>query len=102
MSDPAMDDAAPLAVKRLAPAKAPAREAVSTRGVPRAVKVDHKLVIFGRHDGGDPLAVLAPKGLVRFDAPNLFFGGVNLVHMNAEGRVMGAGDSRRGGVFRLP
>lgn len=58
--------------------------------------------IFGRHDGGDPLAVLAPKGLVRFDAPNLFFGGVNLVHMNAEGRVMGAGDSRRGGVFRLP
>ena len=37
MSDPAMDDAAPLAVKRLAPAKAPAREAVSTRGAPRAV-----------------------------------------------------------------
>ena len=47
-----MDDAAPLAVKRLAPAKAPAREAVSTRGAPRAVKIDHKLVIFGLHDGG--------------------------------------------------
>ena len=47
-----MDDAAPLAVKRLAPAKTPAREAVSTRGAPRAVKVDHKLVIFGLHDGG--------------------------------------------------
>ena len=52
MSDPAMDDAAPLAVKRLAPAKAPAREAVTTRGAPRAVKIDRKLVIFGLHDGG--------------------------------------------------
>jgi len=58
--------------------------------------------IFGRADGGDPLAALAPGGLVRFDAPHLFFGGVNLVHMNAQGVVTGAGDTRRGGVCRIP
>ncbi len=57
--------------------------------------------IFGRADGGDPLAALGSNGFVRFDEPHLFFGGVNLVHMNADGVVVGAGDSRRGGVCRV-
>lgn len=49
--EPPTDETAQFAVKRLAPAKTPARDAVSTRGAPRAVKINHKLVIFGLHDG---------------------------------------------------
>ncbi len=49
--EPAPEDNTQLAVKRLAPA-IPAREAVTTRGAPQAVKIDHKLIIFGLHDGG--------------------------------------------------
>jgi len=37
--------------------------------------------------------------LVDFDKPNMFFGGVHAVRVGPDG-VEGAGDSRRGGVFR--
>jgi gamma-glutamyltranspeptidase/glutathione hydrolase len=57
--------------------------------------------VFGREDGGAALAPLGSAGFVRFDTPNLFFGGVNLVHMDGRGALVGVGDVRRGGVCRV-
>jgi gamma-glutamyltranspeptidase / glutathione hydrolase len=45
-----------------------------------------------------PVRALHPaREVVRFHAPNLFFGGVQAVHSSG-GRLTGAGDPRRGGV----
>jgi gamma-glutamyltranspeptidase/glutathione hydrolase len=53
------------------------------------------------HEPGIDLAARRARDpdreVVRFHAPNLFFGGVQAVH-NAGGRLSGAGDPRRGGV----
>ncbi|MEM7166647.1 MAG: gamma-glutamyltransferase [Planctomycetota bacterium] len=40
---------------------------------------------------------LQPAQLVEFDAPNMFFGGVNVVRRDSAGVLTGAGDPRRGG-----
>ncbi|UJA19567.1 gamma-glutamyltransferase [Thermoleophilia bacterium SCSIO 60948] len=52
--------------------------------------------------GADPaaLAALEASGATveRWDAPNVFFGGVHAVARDGEGRLEGAGDPRRGGA----
>lgn len=44
------------------------------------------------------LDTLGASMVVRFDEPNLFFGGVHLVRRTPQGELQGAGDPRRGGV----
>lgn len=53
---------------------------------------------FDMADGGDALERLGAPELVRFEEPNLFFGGVHLVRRRGDGTLEGAGDPRRGGV----
>lgn len=52
------------------------------------------------HEPGIDLAGLALHGreVVSFAGLNLFFGGVQAVQRLADGRLIGAGDPRRGGV----
>jgi gamma-glutamyltranspeptidase/glutathione hydrolase len=47
------------------------------------------------------LASIGARQVVRFDEPNIFFGGVHLVRRDASGSFSGAGDPRRGGCFRV-
>ena len=54
--------------------------------------------IYDMAHGGQALDQLGAPQVVRFDEPNLFFGGVHLVRRHADGRLEGAGDPRRGGV----
>ena len=56
--------------------------------------------IFSR-PASEELAQLKPQELIRFEEPNLFFGGVHLVTQNAAGQLAGAGDPRRGGACRV-
>ena len=44
------------------------------------------------------LAAIEVDQLIRFDEPNLFFGGVNLACRDAEGRLSGGVDGRRGAI----
>ena len=54
--------------------------------------------VFSR-PGHDFLESLGAPELVRFDTPNLFFGGVHMVERSPSGEVSGAGDPRRAGVY---
>jgi len=44
------------------------------------------------------LSELGANKVLRFDEPNLFFGGVHVAGLNAQGGFTGFGDPRRGGV----
>ncbi len=50
---------------------------------------------------GAGLDSLGATKVVRFDQPNLFFGGVHLVRRGPDGGLTGGGDPRRGGAVRL-
>jgi len=56
--------------------------------------------VYSMADGGDALESLGAERTIRFDAPNMFFGGVHLVERLADGTLRGAGDPRRGGTMR--
>ena len=45
----------------------------------------------------DALKGIGAESFVTFDAPHLFFGGVNLASRSADGQLCGQGDPRRGG-----
>ncbi|MFP6685824.1 MAG: gamma-glutamyltransferase [Polyangiaceae bacterium] len=49
----------------------------------------------------DVFESMETKQVVRFNEPNLFFGGVHLVRRSSEGAFSGAGDPRRGGAFTV-
>jgi gamma-glutamyltranspeptidase/glutathione hydrolase len=57
--------------------------------------------VFDLPDRGEALLALGANKTVRFDEPSLFFGGVHMVRRGADGTLSGAGDPRRGGVFRI-
>jgi gamma-glutamyltranspeptidase / glutathione hydrolase len=48
--------------------------------------------------GGEDLMGLGANELICFSEPSLFFGGVHMVQMDADGELSGAADGRRGGV----
>ena len=52
-------------------------------------------------DNAAALADLGASELVRFEEPNLFFGGVHMVRRDAAGELSGAGDPRRGGACSI-
>ncbi len=54
----------------------------------------------GRPGNGAFLHHLGARRVVLFPGPDLFFGGVHLVHRTPDGALHGAGDPRRGGTFR--
>jgi len=54
--------------------------------------------VFDRPDEGAAVGLLGAAEEVRFEQPNLFFGGVHMVRRRADGTFSGAGDHRRGGV----
>lgn len=56
--------------------------------------------VFAFDDRGAALEQLGAERMIRFDAPNMFFGGVHLVERLADGTLRGAGDPRRGGSLR--
>lgn len=57
--------------------------------------------VFGWPNGDAVLEELEPNELVRFDEPNLFFGGAHIACRSANGEVAGAGDPRRGGAAKI-
>ena len=56
--------------------------------------------VFDAPDGAPGLDDVGAPKVVRFAEPNLFFGGVHLVRRDADSRLDGAGDPRRGGCYR--
>jgi gamma-glutamyltranspeptidase/glutathione hydrolase len=53
---------------------------------------------FEMNEGGDELAALGAAKYVRFTERSLFFGGMHLVRRDADGKLDGSGDPRRGGA----
>jgi gamma-glutamyltranspeptidase/glutathione hydrolase len=71
----------------------------------RAARVHYEEGVVQAEPGVDELALvrLEEKGLeiTRWRTPNLFFGGVQAVARDADGRLEGGGDPRRGGAVVL-
>jgi gamma-glutamyltranspeptidase/glutathione hydrolase len=86
-------------VVRLVAGEMSAADAVS------APRVHYEEGVVQAEPGVDELALvrLEEKGLgiTRWRTPNLFFGGVQAVARDAEGRLEGGGDPRRGGAVVL-
>jgi len=55
----------------------------------------------GAPSSPDVFESMETKQVVRFNEPNLFFGGVHLVRRTSDGELSGAGDPRRGGAFSV-
>ena len=56
---------------------------------------------FERNIDWDSLKQKTPGQITRFESPNLYFGGINCITFNDADGVSGAGDIRRGGVYRM-
>ena len=73
-------------------------ERMSARQAIRAPRIHYEDGIVYTEPGIDVTALVAAGRTVRpFRAPNLFFGGVQVVERGADGAFSGAGDPRRGG-----